>query len=81
MSIGKVIDFVNKRLCGLINTIPFTCMPGTIAAAILKSVSGDNEGLPILTIAYDSLSSANTDMRLEAFIHQARQYRDRVLVG
>ncbi|HAW50563.1 TPA: CoA activase [bacterium] len=81
MSIGKAIDFVNKRLCGLINTIPFTCMPGTIAAAILKSVSEDNEGLPILTIAYDGLSSANTDMRLEAFIHQARQYRDRILVG
>ncbi|MEW6103973.1 MAG: acyl-CoA dehydratase activase [bacterium] len=74
MSIGKAIDFVKKGLCGIINTIPFTCMPGTIATAILKSVSEDNKGLPILTIAYDGLSSANTDMRLEAFIHQAKGY-------
>ncbi|MEW6679715.1 MAG: acyl-CoA dehydratase activase-related protein, partial [bacterium] len=81
MSIGKAIDFVKKGLCGIINTIPFTCMPGTIATAILKSVSEDNKGLPILTIAYDGLSSANTDMRLEAFIHQASQYRERVRNG
>ncbi|MEW6482858.1 MAG: acyl-CoA dehydratase activase [bacterium] len=77
MSIGKAVDFVKKGLCGIINTIPFTCMPGTIATAILKSVSEDNKGLPILTIAYDGLSSANTDMRLEAFIHQAKQYGKR----
>ncbi|HAV42866.1 TPA: CoA activase [bacterium] len=79
MSIGKAVDFVRKGLCGIINAIPFTCMPGTIATAILKSVSEDNKGLPILSIAYDGLSSANTDMRLEAFIHQAIQYRERVL--
>jgi len=81
MSIGKAVDFVKKGLCGIINVIPFTCMPGTIATAILKSVSEDNRGLPILTIAYDGISSANTDMRLEAFIHQARQYRERKKMG
>ncbi|MEW6007892.1 MAG: acyl-CoA dehydratase activase [bacterium] len=78
MSIGKAVDFVKKGLCGIINTIPFTCMPGTIATAILKSVSEDNKGLPILTIAYDGLSSANTDMRLEAFLYQARQYNEKM---
>jgi predicted nucleotide-binding protein (sugar kinase/HSP70/actin superfamily) len=72
------MNLLKRGLCGIINTIPFTCMPGTIATAILKSVSEDNKGLPILTIAYDGISSANTDMRLEAFIHQARQYRERV---
>lgn len=75
MSVGKVVDFAKKGVCGIINTIPFTCMPGTIAMAVLKRTTEDYGGLPCITIPYDGLSQTNTQMRLEAFVYQARQFK------
>ncbi|GAI38963.1 unnamed protein product, partial [marine sediment metagenome] len=36
LSIGKSADYVRKGLSGIINVMPFTCLPGTIATAIFK---------------------------------------------
>ncbi|MBU1262278.1 CoA activase, partial [bacterium] len=77
MSIGKACDFIERGVSGLVNTIPFTCMPGTIAQAVLKKVSEDYGNIPHLTIAYDGLSQANTEMRLETFAHQAKERKER----
>ena len=73
MSIGKARDFISRGVSGVVNTIPFTCMPGTIATVILKKVSEDCGNIPHLTIAYDGLSQANTEIRLETFAHQAKE--------
>jgi predicted nucleotide-binding protein (sugar kinase/HSP70/actin superfamily) len=77
MSVGKALDFINRGVSGLVNTIPFTCMPGTIATIILKKVSEDYGNIPNLTIAYDGLSQANTTIRLETFAHQAKEFKER----
>jgi predicted nucleotide-binding protein (sugar kinase/HSP70/actin superfamily) len=74
MSIGKSFDFAEKRVSGIVNTIPFTCMPGTIAQCILQKVSEDLGGIPCITISYDGLGQANTEIRLEAFVHQAKEF-------
>jgi len=37
LSVGKAIDYINKGVSGILNVMPFTCMPGTIASAILKT--------------------------------------------
>lgn len=74
LSIGKAIDFIKKGYSGIINVMPFTCMPGTITAGILKKVKDDFGNIPILNIAYDGLSDANTRIRLEAFAHQVKQF-------
>ncbi|MGQ9630052.1 MAG: acyl-CoA dehydratase activase [bacterium] len=74
MSVGKAIDFIKKGLSGIINTIPFTCMPGTITAAILKRLRDEGNEIPIITLQYDGQKDTNTQVRLEAFMHQCKQY-------
>ena len=74
LSIGKAIDFINKGVSGIVNVMPFTCMPGTIATAVLKRLREDYGNIPVLTIAYEGQRDSQTLTRLEAFIHQARSY-------
>ena len=78
LSIGKAIDYVSRGAKGLINTMPFTCMPGTIVNAVLKRCRDDYDNIPLLTLAYDGQKDSNTKTRLEAFIYQVRQYQDRI---
>jgi predicted nucleotide-binding protein (sugar kinase/HSP70/actin superfamily) len=74
LSIGKAIDFCLHRAAGIVNLMPFTCMPGTIVSAILKRVRRDRGDIPVLSIAMDGQQSAAHTTRLEAFVHQARQF-------
>jgi predicted CoA-substrate-specific enzyme activase len=75
LSIGKAIDYINQGLSGIINTMPFTCMPGTIVTALSKKVREDFGNFPWLNIAYEGLEDANEITRLEAFMHQAREFQ------
>ncbi|MBN2372766.1 CoA activase [bacterium] len=77
LSVGKAIDFSQQKICGLINIMPFTCMPGTITNAILKRVREEHGLFPFLNMAYDGLEQSNTMTRLEAFMYQAHQYMER----
>ncbi|MEW5802407.1 MAG: acyl-CoA dehydratase activase, partial [bacterium] len=74
LSVGKAIDFTRKNMAGLINVMPFTCMPGTIAAAILKKVRLEHNDFPFLNLAYDGVEQTSIKTRLEAFLYQARQF-------
>lgn len=75
LSIGKSIDFAKRGACGIVNIMPFTCMPGTIVSALLKRYREENNNIPILNMAYDGQEQTNTLTRLEAFMHQAREYQ------
>ena len=74
LSVGKAIDYINRGASGLVNAMPFTCMPGTIAGAVLKRVREDHENIPLLNIAYEGQGDSQTLTRLEAFMHQARAF-------
>ena len=78
MTVGKAIDFVNKDLSGIISIMPFTCMPGTISDALLKRVREDMGEFPFLNMVYDGVLQATSQTRIEAFMHQARQYNKRI---
>jgi len=75
LTVGKAIDFANKGASGIVNTMPFTCMPGTIVSAVSKKLREDLQGLPWLDMAYDGLEQATAQTRLEAFLHQAMGFR------
>ncbi len=70
LSIGKAIDFVKIGASGIINVMPFGCMPGTIVSALLKGLKQD-AGIPCLSIAYDGSEGTCSEIQLEAFMHQA----------
>ncbi len=76
LSMGKSVDYVRQGASGIINTMPFGCMPGTIVSALLKRFSEDYDGFPYLSLSYDGHEQANAMTRLEAFMHQARQRQE-----
>jgi len=73
LSVGKSIEFIKSGASGIVNTMPFTCMPGTIVASILKRVRAENDDIPFLNLCYDGQEDINESNRLEAFMHQAHQ--------
>ncbi len=75
LSVGKCSDYIQKGVSGLVNVMPFTCMPGTIVGAVMKRYREDHNDIPFLNMAYDGQEETNTLTRLEAFMHQARQYQ------
>ena len=75
LSVGKAIDYINRGVSGLVNVMPFTCMPGTIASAVLKRVREDHNNIPLLNVAYEGQGDSQTLTRLEAFMHQARSFK------
>jgi predicted nucleotide-binding protein (sugar kinase/HSP70/actin superfamily) len=78
LSVGKAVDFTRKGAGGIINTMPFTCMPGTIVNAVLKRCKETHNNIPLLTIAYDGQKEGHTQTRLEAFTYQVRHYWERM---
>ena len=81
LSIGKTVDFTMKGASGVVNVMPFTCMPGTVVSAILKRYRNENNNLPVLNMAYDGQEQSNIMTRLEAFMYQAKQYQEQHLLG
>ncbi len=74
LSVGKTIDFLRRGVAGIVNVMPFTCMPGTITNAVLKRLREEQGAFPFLNIAYDGQQDSQTLTRLEAFMHQAREH-------
>jgi predicted nucleotide-binding protein (sugar kinase/HSP70/actin superfamily) len=73
LSIGKSIDLMQRGAAGVVNAMPFGCMPGTIVNALLRGVKNAH-GIPCLSIPYDGTASLTTEIQLEAFIDQAKEY-------
>jgi predicted CoA-substrate-specific enzyme activase len=77
LSVGKTIDFAKRGASGIVNIMPFTCMPGTIVSTLLKRYQEENNNIPILNMAYDGQEQTNTLTRLEAFMYQTKQFQNR----
>jgi len=75
LSIGKSEDYIRKGVSGLVNIIPFTCMPGNVVISLLKRFREDHDNIPVMTIACDGQEQTNTMARLEAFMYQVDHYR------
>ena len=67
LSIGKAVDLIEHGASGIVNAMPFGCMPGTIVTALLKAVS-DRHGVPCISIPYDGTESPAVQLQLEAFM-------------
>jgi predicted nucleotide-binding protein (sugar kinase/HSP70/actin superfamily) len=71
LSVGKSVDLAQKGVSGIVNAMPFGCMPGTIVTALLRGISRDFK-LPVLSMPYDGTESSTSILQLEAFMDQAR---------
>jgi predicted nucleotide-binding protein (sugar kinase/HSP70/actin superfamily) len=72
LSIGKSIEMVNEGASGIINAMPFNCMPGTVVSSLSKKISDDLGEVPWLNISYEGLRDSGEETRLEAFAEQVK---------
>jgi len=54
--------------------MPFTCMPGTVVYSILKRCREAHDNIPVLNLSFEGHEQTTTRTRLEAFMHQARNF-------
>jgi len=76
LSIGKGIDLIERGVSGIVNAIPFGCMPGTVVTTLMRGISRDY-GIPCISISYDGTESPAASIQLEAFMNQAKQHSQR----
>ena len=73
LTVGKSIDFIRKGASGIINSMPFTCMPGMVSSAIMTLIQ-NKYNVPLLNVAYDGQGESNITTWLEVFMHQVSDY-------
>jgi predicted nucleotide-binding protein (sugar kinase/HSP70/actin superfamily) len=77
VAIGTSVALANRGISGIAAILPFTCMPGTVVAAVSDSMRKDNNNIPFINIAYDGQDSVSLDTRLQAFVYQVKEYSSR----
>jgi predicted CoA-substrate-specific enzyme activase len=75
LSVGKMVEFGQTGCHGVINVMPFSCMPSTIVDSMIKKISASLGDMPAISISYDGQQDPMLTTRLEAFIHQARAFQ------
>jgi len=81
LSVGKTIEYVAEGYAGVVNVMPFTCMPGNIVTAVYRGLREKYPGFPLFVLAFDGVDHAVDTMRLETFVNQARDYAKRCGAG
>jgi len=76
LNLGTSAILADKGISGIANILPFTCMPGTLVASVSDQLRKDKDNIPHVSIAYDGQEDASIELRLQAFMHQARQYAE-----
>jgi predicted CoA-substrate-specific enzyme activase len=73
LSMGRVVEYAEHGYDGIVNIIPFGCMPGTIVSLLLHQFRQDY-GLPVLNVVVEGTKDPGEAIRFEAFIQQAREH-------
>ena len=74
LNLGTCSKLAETGISGIANILPFMCMPGTLVTALSNSFRKDYDNIPWVNIAYDGQDDSGVETRLEAFIHQAKEY-------
>jgi len=77
LAIGSAKILSRQRISGVVNILPFTCMPGTINCSISQNFRKDQNGLPWENFAYDGTESIGQETRFEAFMYQVKQFHQK----
>jgi len=73
LSVGKMVEYYQEGFGGVVNVMPFSCMPSTVVSTQTMRVSADCGGMPILNLSFDGQEDPALTTRLEAFVEQVRQ--------
>lgn len=74
--IGNAVLYYRKGFDGVIQLLPFSCMPEIVASSILPTLS-KKENIPVMTLIVDELTGESGYMtRLEAFVDMLGRKRE-----
>lgn len=76
LAMGTAAGLARTGISGVANILPFTCLPGTIVASLSSAFRKDHDDLPWVDIAFDGQEDTGIETRLQAFVHQAKQYAE-----
>jgi predicted nucleotide-binding protein (sugar kinase/HSP70/actin superfamily) len=74
LSMARAVEYAHNGCDGVVNVVPFNCMPGTIVEALLERYRRFHPDMPILKMAYDGLVQVGEETRIEAFMYQTSQH-------
>jgi len=74
LNLGTCSKLFESGISGVANILPFTCMPGTLVASLSSSFRKDHDNIPWVNVAYDGQEDTGIDTRLQAFMHQAKEF-------
>ncbi|MFZ5981931.1 MAG: acyl-CoA dehydratase activase [Candidatus Zixiibacteriota bacterium] len=74
LTIGKAMEMAYEGAAGVVNAMPFNCMPGTVVSSLSRKVAEDLGGIPWLNISYEGLRDSGEETRLEAFADQVLSF-------
>lgn len=74
-TLERAIESANRGASGILNVLPFSCMPGIIASAMAPRLRRDLGWIPWLDLSFDGQETTNIRTRLEAFMHQVFQFQ------
>ncbi len=73
LTIAKGYDFFKKGAKGIINTMPFGCMPGNIVTTLTDDVRKMIGNIPWLNLAYDGNGFVDHSLKIDTFLYQVFQ--------
>jgi predicted CoA-substrate-specific enzyme activase len=74
LAFGTVSALTKTQISGVINVLPFSCMPGTLISSVSQIFRKNHNNIPWENITFDGQEDASIDTRLQAFMHQAKEY-------
>jgi len=74
LTIGKTLHSIKRGRDGVVNVMPFTCMPGNITMGIVEQIKKDYPDFPILNLSFDGSRQANYLNKLRTFVYQVENY-------
>ena len=77
LTVGKAVDFINRGFAGIVNVMPFSCMPGLIVSALAPAIRERYNDVPWLNLVFEDSAADVDQMRLEAFVEQARAWQEK----
>ena len=76
LALGTAAALAETGIAGVVNILPFTCMPGTLISAVAPAFRKDHGSIPWLNVDYDGQDKGSMNTRLQAFVHQVREYAE-----
>ncbi len=75
LAFGAASILSEGGVSGIAHVFPFTCIPGTLITSLSPAFRKDHHNLPWVNVVYDGQEDTGLETRLQAFLHQAREYQ------